>query len=376
MRLGVFGGTIPASHLDSTQQSRGNAMWRDRLRTGICRVAAVLGSIAFVALIPPASDAQVPQPISCEQLGREYSTLDAWLGSHGSLSLASNKLAWGRPMRAFFVDEAKWLGLDENLSLHSQRVFLEAANAKKPIRRTFSTRPTSDGQKIVLYKGDGAAKLTATWVQTYKNIMVSPKSNYTDRQLYPEISCVGEESIIVKPVAGLTPGFSGWPQYFGVSGSERLRIHDDRHWLCRNSKRRSQSAWGTMTIRVRGAGGKAKLPMGQLCGKSAFGKKETKNWKLVVSGSYVFIQPKAKKPGVRSVKFLVTLKSKKLLSGSLRMKTTKTRLRKIWESTDAFVNVCINQGMSIYSQGGRLYCEVGGRTWTEVKKTSWKARKS
>jgi hypothetical protein len=40
--------------------------------------------------------------------------------------------------------------------------------------------------------------------------------------------------------------------------------------------------------------------------------------------------------------------------------------KKIWEGTDAFVNVCIDRGLEIHSSGGVLYCETGGWVYREL----------
>jgi len=41
--------------------------------------------------------------------------------------------------------------------------------------------------------------------------------------------------------------------------------------------------------------------------------------------------------------------------------------KRIYEGTDAFVNVCINRGLEIRSSGGVLYCETPGSTTREVQ---------
>jgi hypothetical protein len=40
--------------------------------------------------------------------------------------------------------------------------------------------------------------------------------------------------------------------------------------------------------------------------------------------------------------------------------------KKIWEGTDAFVNVCINDSLEIRSSNGRLYCKTRGWTFKEL----------
>jgi hypothetical protein len=41
--------------------------------------------------------------------------------------------------------------------------------------------------------------------------------------------------------------------------------------------------------------------------------------------------------------------------------------KRIYEGSDAFVNVCINRGLEIRSIGGRLYCETAGREVGELQ---------
>jgi hypothetical protein len=59
--------------------------------------------------------------------------------------------------------------------------------------------------------------------------------------------------------------------------------------------------------------------------------------------------------------------SKTMLAGTVHIENTYTPGKRIWEYTDAFVNVCINGGYKTYSQNLRLYCTTNdsetGDTW-------------
>ena len=48
--------------------------------------------------------------------------------------------------------------------------------------------------------------------------------------------------------------------------------------------------------------------------------------------------------------------------------------KKIWEGTDAFVNVCIDRGLEIRSSGGVLYCETGGWVYRELSLERMRSR--
>ena len=49
-------------------------------------------------------------------------------------------------------------------------------------------------------------------------------------------------------------------------------------------------------------------------------------------------------------------------SSTMRGSWSSTRIapRIIWQGTDDYVNVCINDGLETYSKNGRLYCTVQG----------------
>lgn len=47
-----------------------------------------------------------------------------------------------------------------------------------------------------------------------------------------------------------------------------------------------------------------------------------------------------------------------LIQRTILVRRHRTDGYRIWEGTDAFVNVCINQGRVIRSSGGRLYCSI------------------
>lgn len=64
--------------------------------------------------------------------------------------------------------------------------------------------------------------------------------------------------------------------------------------------------------------------------------------------------------------YAIKLGKEIIARGKLLGETRYKNGKKIWESTDAFVNYCINERRAIYSQGGVLYCNKPGssvRKW-------------
>lgn len=60
--------------------------------------------------------------------------------------------------------------------------------------------------------------------------------------------------------------------------------------------------------------------------------------------------------GRRVFRYRLSFRGKTLRKGKFAIKTRYRRGYRIWEGRDAFVNVCINDNRTIYSSGGRLYC--------------------
>jgi hypothetical protein len=56
----------------------------------------------------------------------------------------------------------------------------------------------------------------------------------------------------------------------------------------------------------------------------------------------------------------VSYGTKTLLTGTLHTEGRWSPPQTIWQGTDAFINVCIDQGYTTYSSNLRLYCTVPG----------------
>jgi hypothetical protein len=103
----------------------------------------------------------------------------------------------------------------------------------------------------------------------------------------------------------------------------------------------------------------------QLAGKL----RATVDWGSEEGGPFVLLTVTSTKltTGLRSVKYRISRNGERLGSGTMRFDTRRVPLRTIWEETDAFVNVCINESKRIEKEHGRLYCLVGG--FTEITTT-------
>lgn len=69
----------------------------------------------------------------------------------------------------------------------------------------------------------------------------------------------------------------------------------------------------------------------------------------------------------RTYRMVFTSGKQRLRTVRFRVVWSYSRSERIWEFTDDFVNYCINQGRSIYSENGRLYCAVPAQRTGRLK---------
>lgn len=79
------------------------------------------------------------------------------------------------------------------------------------------------------------------------------------------------------------------------------------------------------------------------------------NWRLAAHPRGISFRAFGKRPKLQRFTFTLRLGPRKV-SGKFIVRRSYFPPRTIWQETDDFVNVCINQLLRIWSSGGRLYC--------------------
>jgi hypothetical protein len=70
---------------------------------------------------------------------------------------------------------------------------------------------------------------------------------------------------------------------------------------------------------------------------------------------------------VRNYRVSYSVADKRLFAGTMRYASAFTAGYRIYQGTDDFVNICIDEGHTVRSSGGRLYCFVPGVDFTSLK---------
>jgi hypothetical protein len=86
----------------------------------------------------------------------------------------------------------------------------------------------------------------------------------------------------------------------------------------------------------------------------------TKTWTLRQDARqrFVFRAADINKPTRQLFRWVATAGDRVVARGRFVVHRRYFPPRRIWQGTDAFVNVCINRGYTVRSEGGRLYCTV------------------
>lgn len=336
---------------------------------GEFRLAGLLALVVAAFFIAPSpSRADIPQPISCSDL-RKFAS-GTYVGWSGQSEWPEPRLAIGRVAWASMYSYAYQL---KQAEVRNRSISFSSVRKSKPISLPFSRNLTEDAAKkgvaIRFKKGDGPGRITIKWEQLYPKFEAYEGGEFLT---YTDISCTRTRSRVIKPVPGIVPDIDWNFRYIGINGTEQLLgSYWPKRYYCQPSYQ--TVAPGDLILRVAGGGARTKFNMGQICGRDRFTTQKNKAWVLKVSGRRFSLSPKWRKPGTRIVRISARLGSRRALKSRIRFKTIHAPYKRIWEGTDAFINTCINGLHDIYSSGGRLYCSVGGRTYTEFKILSWKS---
>lgn len=317
--------------------------------------SVVVCTVAAAVLAAPAESAAAPCPA----------------GTFPAVSVYSDTLiAYGREVRP---------GIDPTSSqwkpVGSVQLTFAAADPAKPISHPFTyvhpsvgTSFDYAGPPIKFERGDGSGRLEATWTQ---------RNSQTAEQ------CDMSEALGLTPVEGAL----AWAWAFktsspGLNGSNqslKIRIHCsslviDPITLEPLELDSGSASPAPIEVTVRGGGGKRTTVLSDQCeGIWNRQRAHTRRWRISARGTAVEIghQGRSRRAPL-SLRFKVTQAGVSLARGRFRMATISSTGYTIWEGTDAFVNVCINRGFTIYSSGGRLYCETPRVRRTVIYGLHWR----
>jgi hypothetical protein len=110
-----------------------------------------------------------------------------------------------------------------------------------------------------------------------------------------------------------------------------------------------------------GRGGPARLRSPDVCGRTQR-VITTKTWSLRQDARqrFVFRAANVNEPKRQLLRWVAIAGNRRVARGTFVVQRRYLPARRIWQGTDAFVNVCINRGYTIRSAGGRLYCTDPG----------------
>lgn len=128
---------------------------------------------------------------------------------------------------------------------------------------------------------------------------------------------------------------------------------------------------GAVTFRLTGGGESRTWTLRDVCGRWASSPRSGKNLAFQMSDyedddfsadapnpAVLLIKPKSLRTNMRrTYRITASQDGQRLRTVRFRLVWRYTRGYKVWQDTDDFVNYCINNTRTIYSQNGRLYCE-------------------
>jgi hypothetical protein len=126
-----------------------------------------------------------------------------------------------------------------------------------------------------------------------------------------------------------------------------------------------RAAMGEVSITVSHGRTRRTVALNDQCGHfTSRGGAAYRKWELRASARYGFrtaqFRDLRRRTGQWDYRYRITALGRTMKTGRFRVITRYRRAYRIWEGTDAFVNVCINDLRRIWSSGGRLYCDEPG----------------
>jgi hypothetical protein len=120
-------------------------------------------------------------------------------------------------------------------------------------------------------------------------------------------------------------------------------------------------AAGEVRVVVTGGGTRRSVVLNDQCGHFTTRGGGDSRWELRGRTPYGLRVARFKelrrRDGQWTYRYRVSFRGRTIRAGRFRVKVRYTPGYRIWEGTDAFVNVCINDLRRIWSSGGRLYCD-------------------
>lgn len=199
---------------------------------------------------------------------------------------------------------------------------------------------------LLLELGDGPAQLSATWEQ------------YQQGDSYQ--SCTATTSVVVSGVSGGDP-----PRR--VKAIADLEYSIDRRRSPRyftwweewvefevTPAKPAHAAISALTVQVKGAGDVRTMSLADQGDERWTSRRwGAKRWHLAPSGRFI---PNPNLRETERFRFVMRFGGQVINRGSFRVDYERAFSERIWEGSDAFINVCINSTRRLFSRHHRLYC--------------------
>jgi hypothetical protein len=157
----------------------------------------------------------------------------------------------------------------------------------------------------------------------------------------------------VNPIEGRPPSLSR--SVWSGGGEVQISIDKPFRWKC------LRAAAGPVRVTFRGPGGARTVAINDQCGHLTTTGGRRRGWRLRGRLRYGTFDATFKdlfrQTGQRTFRYKARFGGQTLASGRFIVRTKRTPGYRIYEGTDAFINVCINDLRRIWSSGGRLYCD-------------------
>jgi hypothetical protein len=251
------------------------------------------------------------------------------------------------------ADSRPYYSLGEHISV-------QAADATRPISHPVEEDVTvvSDRtSRATFITGDGPAAVNARWLERIDDELGSRYSYHY---------CSRTASALIAPVLGRLPSVSVRRESLGLTIVPRDAAAGESG--C------SLAALVPLTLEVSGAGQRGSFTVGDPCGAltstaldssgsfSRSGRSTGPVFRLKHDSGDITVDALGTRDAVRRFQYTVLLGTKKVASGRFWIKIDHYGGYDIYEGTDEFINICINDTHNLYSRNGRLYCHIPGGT--------------
>jgi hypothetical protein len=264
---------------------------------------------------------------------------------------APAQVAIGRP--AYAEEDQNYLEADWFLDRNTGRGFFTPASAGGQLTHAY-TEPIDASPSSWLLRfaqGDSPA-LVGFAYEEYRYVVDGAQER-----------CQRVVTARVEPIEGRLPRLSRTVS--SRTGEVEISISKPLRSAC------IRAATGPVRVTFRGPGGARTVAINDQCGHLTKSGGSRRDWRLGghrrYGTFYASFEDLFRRTGQRTFSYKARFAGKALASGRFIVKTKRTPGYRIYEGTDAFINVCINDLRTIWSSGGRLYCDEPAHLRTRIR---------